>query len=169
MIFMNQSISQSIGLKMLNDRRTQEMLYKQYYASMFRLAMVYTVDPRDGQEIVNDAFLKVFLSIDSFKPEIATFYTWMRRILINTALDYRKKHKTFLELDENFSSVSNTAVGKLNWKDVLRSLTSLPERTARVFNLYHFEGYSHKEIGLILGISSGTSRWFLSEGKKLLK
>ena len=136
---------------------------------MYRLALIYTVDPRDAQEIVNDAFLKVFLSIEAFKPEIGTFYTWMRRILINTALDYRKKHKTFLELDDNISSVSNTAVGKLTWKDVLRSLSTLPERTARVFNLYHFEGYSHKEIGMLLGISTGTSRWYLSESKKLLK
>lgn len=149
--------------------RQQEKLYKEYYASMFRLAMIYTVDSRDAQEIVNDAFLKVFLSIGAFKPEIGTFYTWMRRILINTALDYRKKHKTFLELDENFSSVRNEAVGRLTWKDVLRSLTNLPERTASVFNLYHFEGYSHKEIGLMLGISTGTSRWYLSESKKLLK
>ena len=155
--------------KMSNDRQYQEKLYREYYVSMYRLALIYTVDPRDAQEIVNDAFLKVFLSIESFKPEIGTFYTWMRRILINTALDYRKKHKTFLELDENFSSVRNEAVGRLTWKDVLRSLTNLPERTARVFNLYHFEGYSHKEIGMLLGISTGTSRWYLSESKKLLK
>lgn len=155
--------------KMSNDRQYQEKLYREYYVSMYRLALIYTVDPRDAQEIVNDAFLKVFLSIEAFKPEIGTFYTWMRRILINTALDYRKKHKTFLELDDNISSVSNTAVGKLTWKDVLRSLSTLPERTARVFNLYHFEGYSHKEIGMLLGISTGTSRWYLSESKKLLK
>lgn len=153
-----------------NDRHYQEKLYKEYYASMFRLAMIYTVDSRDAQEIVNDAFLKVFLSIDCFKPEVASLYTWMRKILINTALDYRGKHKTFLELDgEILSSVRNEAVNRLSWKDVLKSLASLPKRTARVFNLYHFEGYSHKEIGLMLGISTGTSRWYLSESKKLLK
>ncbi|HVU56030.1 MAG TPA: RNA polymerase sigma factor [Puia sp.] len=157
-----------------NDRKAQEQLYKRFYHAMMVLCVRYTKDSQDAIEVLNDGFLKVFRNIGNYQPEKASFYTWVRTIVIHTAIDFLRKQQAYPEtggisegVDE--PSIDNEALGKLSGEEVLKMIRQLPAATGLVFNLYAVDGFNHREIGTLLGISEGTSRWHLSEARKQLK
>ncbi len=135
--------------------------------------MRYTKSESDAADVLNKGFLKVFLNIQRYDPAQATLYTWIRTIVINTCLDFVKQkartgqHK---ELDEAVDvHIDAEAINKIGVSMLLHLVRQLPPATQAVFNLYVMEGYSHKEIGQLLSISEGTSRWHLSEARKSLQ
>ncbi|MBX3241577.1 MAG: sigma-70 family RNA polymerase sigma factor [Chitinophagaceae bacterium] len=156
-----------------NDRKAQELLYKKFYVSMGSICTRYTHNENDTIEVLNNGFLKVFKNIQSFDPAKASLYTWIRTIMVNTAIDFirqNQKHKQHLELDyatEPF--IESDALQRLNTTELLHHIKNLPTATQTVFNLYVIEGFTHKEIGLKMGISEGTSKWHLSEARRLLQ
>ena len=155
-----------------NDRRIQELLYKQYCSAMLVLCRSYTKNDEDAVEVLQDGFLKVFQQIDRFDPSKSSLYTWMRTIMIRTAIDFlrkkNKKQETVEWKDTHDPQIDAEALVQMSAQQVLYLLQSLPETTRMVFNLFVTEGYTHKEIGQLLGISEATSKWHLSEARRYL-
>ena len=157
-----------------NDRKAQELLYKQFYGSMIAICMRYTRHEEDALEVLHNGFLKVFKHVSTYDAGKASLYTWIKTIMVNSAIDFirsRQKFKNQVELKETHEagSIDNEAVQRMGSAELLRLIQKLPMATQTVFNLYVIEGYNHREIGDILGISDGTSKWHLSEARRLLK
>jgi RNA polymerase sigma-70 factor (ECF subfamily) len=156
-----------------HDRKAQEALYKAYYKTMVTICLRYTKNEEDAVEVLNNGFLKVFQNIQRYESKQASLYTWIRTIIINSCLDFIKKKARLEEHHElnNAAEVHVAAdvIGKIKAAELLALIRSLPPSTAAVFNLYVIEGYNHREIGKLLGISEGTSKWHLSEARKQLQ
>ena len=157
-----------------NDRRAQEELYKRFYPAMMSLCLRYVRGREDAIEVLNDAFLKIFTQISRYDAARAALYTWMRTIVINTALDSLRKQKAIRDREmrpggEEEPGIDNEALAKLNGDELLGMIHRLPVTTRLVFNLYIVDGYAHREIASLLSISEGTSRWHLNDARKQLK
>ena len=155
-----------------NDRRMQEVLYKQYCSSLLIICRSYAKNEQDAIEVLQDGFLKVFQQIDRYDSTKASIYTWMRTIMIRTAIDFlRKQNKRQVAIEwkeEHDPTIDAEALERMSAQQILSLLQLLPATTRAVFNLYITEGYNHREIGEILNISEGTSKWHLSEARKYL-
>ena len=157
-----------------NNRAAQEALYKYFYADMFRVCQRYADDSHDVLTILNDAFLKIFKSISTYKNELGNFKSWLKTIVINTAIDHVRHHKKDIRLlhIDHIQEPSNDDFQLIyDWKqeEVLHHFKLLPAVTRLVLNLFAFNGYSHKDIAEQLDISETTSRWHLFEARKRLK
>jgi RNA polymerase sigma factor (sigma-70 family) len=156
-----------------NNRKAQELLYKKFYEAMSSLCIRYISNQQDAMQVLNDGFLKVFKNIDSYSPYKAGLYTWIRKIIINTALDFLRKKPLLYSRDlsgiEEGSSIENSIIQKMNADDLLNTIKQLPPATQLVFNLYTVEGFNHREIAEMLNISEGTSKWHLSDARRELK
>ena len=155
-----------------NDRRAQEALYRQYAQAMLALCNSYTKNQQDATEVLQDGFLKIFQQMERFDESKASLYTWMRTIVLRSAIDFlRKQEKQFAVVEwkeAHETSIDAAVLQKMSGENILYLLRQLPETTRAVFNLHISEGYSHKEIGALLVMSEGTSRWHLSEARKFL-
>lgn len=154
-----------------NDRRSQEILYRQYFATMMGMCMRYNQNKEESMEIVNSGFLRVFQKIDTFAFK-GSLEGWIRRLVYHSLADYYKKNNKyarFLILEERDDSISEQAHDQLFLEDILKLVNQLPDTTQRVFRLFAIEGYKHVEIASVLDISVGTSKWHLSEARKKLK
>jgi RNA polymerase sigma-70 factor (ECF subfamily) len=163
-----------IGDCLKNDRKAQEQLYKKFYHAMMALCVRYTKDKNDALEILNDGFLKVFKNMGQYDAAKASLYTWMRRIIINTAIDFLRKKQVYYNMDvlldtQEEAGIENNAIQKMSGGELLKAIRQLPATTCTVFNLYAIDGFSHREIAALLQISEGTSRWHLSEARRQLK
>lgn len=161
-------------------RSAQEKLFKMYYGKMMSVALRYMRDEDSAQEIVQEGFIKVFEKLDKFDFK-GSFEGWIRRIVVNTAIDTIRKAKKNPFLVENESyTFRDVSENKLEEDEALE-LTSIKAEMAleaihqlspayqAVFNLYVMENYSHKEIANELGISEGTSKSNLAKAKSNLK
>jgi RNA polymerase sigma-70 factor (ECF subfamily) len=159
-----------------NNRKAQLKLYNQYCDGMFIVAKRFVNDDFDAEDIVQEAFIKAFTKLHQYKAEV-TFGSWLKRIVINTSIDYLKSKKQFLyELDEVHLKVVDTSFedewfvdDTLSIEDVRTAISKLPEKYRYVVMLYLIEGYDHKEIAQILNITEVASRTQLSRGKTQLK
>jgi len=136
--------------------------------------MRYTPDPHDALSIVNDAFLKVFRSIAQYKNELGHFKSWLKTIVINTAIDHirqQKKDIRLIHIDQIQEQGDDDFQLHYNWKEeeIMQHLKLLPAVTRLVINLFAFDGYSHKDISEQLDISETTSRWHVAEARKRLR
>lgn len=141
---------------------------------MMSLCLRYTGNEPDAMEALNSGFLKVFTHIGRYKAEQSQLYTWIRTIIINTCLDLikarQRSRQTFQSLETSQEVHLNADVfSKIKADDLLALIRQLPPATRAVFNLYVIEGYNHREIGELLNISEGTSKWHLSEARKSLQ
>jgi len=140
---------------------------------MMNFCLRYTKNEMDAIEVLNSGFYKVFKNIRQYNPDKASLYTWIRTIIINNCLDFiRVKEKNIKaeELDKvEEIELEPEIISKMKSVDLLEMIRQLPTATQTVFNLYVIEGYTHKEIGQRVGISEGTSKWHLSEARKILK
>jgi RNA polymerase sigma factor (sigma-70 family) len=157
----------------LNQRKAQEQLYRRFYESMMGLCLRYTRNEEDAKEILQNGFLKIFRNIKSYEPGKGALYTWMRSIVIRTAIDFLRgseKVQVTCELETiQEPEVSNEIIERMDAKELLKWMQCLPAATQAVFNLFVIDGYSHREIAKLLSISEGTSKWHLSEARKRLK
>jgi RNA polymerase sigma-70 factor (ECF subfamily) len=136
------------------------------------IAMRYSRDEQDAADIMSHAFVKLFKSIHTFDPAKGNLHGWLKRIIINEALDHIKQRSRFgtselMEADE--PPVSNDVVEKIDAAEIMQLIKQLPPATHAVFVLYVIDGYGHKEIATQLNISEGTSKWHLSEARKNLQ
>ena len=155
------------------DRKAQEKLYKNYYRAMIGICLRYTKNDADAVEVLNNGFLKVFKNIQRYDSKQASLYTWIRTIVINSCIDFIKQKQKLEKVDElNEASevhIHPEVISKMKTADLLNQVRRLAPATQAIFNLYVIEGYNHREIGELLSISEGTSKWHLSEARKVLQ
>jgi RNA polymerase sigma factor (sigma-70 family) len=166
-----ENINIIIGCKK-GDRKCQEALYKNYYRAMMTICIRYTKNENDAVEVLNNGFLKVFRNIRKFNASQGSVYTWIRKIMINSCLDFIRgnQNASHAALSEAVDAhIPAEALINIKAGELLIMVRKLPPATRAVFNLYVIEGYNHKEIGELLGISDGTSKWHLSEAKRALQ
>jgi RNA polymerase sigma factor (sigma-70 family) len=156
-----------------NNRVAQEKLYNMFYPKMVKTAIRYSVDMHQAEDILSMSFLKCFQSIDKYAFN-GSFEGWLRKIVIRTALDsirVSKKHNhnyNVVPLDnDDLIGVNDNDVA--HYDQLIQLVNTLPKMAKDVFNLSVMEGYPHKQIAAMLGISEGTSKWYLSEGRKTLR
>jgi RNA polymerase sigma factor (sigma-70 family) len=170
----NQNITESdlIHGCMDGDRRMQEELYRRFSPRMYAVCLRYAANAEEAEDILQEGFIKVFKKLDSFRSE-GSFEGWVRRIFVNTAIEQFRRKRYLLPVTEK---EENTIEGKyfsvldeLAEKDILALVQELSPGYRTVFNMYVVEGYTHKEIADMLGISEGTSKSQLSRAKVILQ
>jgi RNA polymerase sigma-70 factor (ECF subfamily) len=155
------------------DRRSQEILYKRYFSFAMSICIRYTHDENEAMEIVNDSYMKVLDGLsnyDSSRP----FKPWYGKVLVNTAIDnYRKnfKHNEYLSINTITETEEREPEieAELSVNDILTLYRHLPGHYKITFNLFEIEGYSHEEIGQMMGVTASTSRSNLARAKKMLR
>jgi RNA polymerase sigma-70 factor (ECF subfamily) len=159
----------------LKNEAAQKAVFDLYAGKMLGVCMRYARNNADAEDMLQDAFIKVFDKIKQFKGE-GSFEGWIRKIVVNTAL----KKYTLIRYDkeiighegvdaEHFFSTEQVAYSHLSEKELLQLVNKLPDGYRFVFNMYVIEGYSHDEIATLLGIQSGTSRSQLAKARMLLQ
>ncbi|MBB3839953.1 RNA polymerase sigma-70 factor (ECF subfamily) [Runella defluvii] len=158
-----------------NDRKCQELLYKQFYGYAMGVCMRYVPNRDEALEVVNDGFLKVFQKVQMYDAD-KPFKAWLKKVMINTALDFYRQNVKFQNHDD-ISSIENTAVAsesqsaysQLEYNELIGLIQQLTPSYRAVFNLYVIDGYSHEEIAQKLGISEGTSKSNLARARENLR
>ena len=154
------------------ERKMQEELYQRYASKMFGVCLRYAGNTEEGEDILQEGFIKVFKKIGSFRGE-GSFEGWVRRIFVNTAIEHFRR-KTYLQPitereEETVKGDYTSVLDTLAEKDIINLVQQLSPGYRTVFNMYVVEGYTHKQIGDILGISEGTSKSQLSRAKSILQ
>jgi RNA polymerase sigma-70 factor (ECF subfamily) len=154
------------------ERVWQFRLYETYSARMLGVCLRYSKNREDAEEILHEGFLRVFRYIHQFHGK-GSLQAWIRMIMINCALLRFKKNAQVAEMislqDYHHITDETDILAGLGKKEMLQSIQKLPTCYRMVFNLYVFEGYKHREIAEILGISEGTSKSNLHDAKLILK
>jgi RNA polymerase sigma factor (sigma-70 family) len=161
-------------------RHAFNMLYKKYAAIMLGVCLRYSRNKVEAEDILQEGFIKVFKKIGSFEGR-GKFQNWLKRIMVNTAINHYKANKKFyqneefeptnkehaesdFQTDESFQNTFNFTADEL-----MEMINTLPDGYRMVFNLYVFEGFSHQEISDIMEIGTGTSKSQLSKARKYLR
>jgi RNA polymerase sigma-70 factor (ECF subfamily) len=156
-----------------NQSKAQMQLYDLYCEAMYRIAQRYIRDDVEAEDVMQDAFIKVFKNIKHFKGEV-TIGAWIKRIVINQCIDYLKKKKIeLISLDEREMDVADdwdwSVAEQTNVQNITAAINKLPEKYKVVLNMYLIEGYDHQEIAQVLNISEVNSRSQLMRGKNKLR
>lgn len=156
-----------------SEPKAQELLYKQFSGKMLGVCMRYATDKMEAEDMLQNGFIKVFQKIGDYRDE-GSFEGWIRRIMVHSAIEYyRKHHKTMqlVDIDESVAEVMVTPAvsANLHAQDLMALIQQLSPGYRMIFNLYAIEGYSHKEIAELAGISEGASKSQLSRARGILK
>jgi RNA polymerase sigma factor (sigma-70 family) len=156
----------------LKNPKAQHLLYEQFSARMFGVCLRYAGSYEDAQDVLHEGFLKIFEKIGQFQGKGA-FEGWIRRIMINTALEkYRNRYK-IINIHDNLKEVEGIGFEDLaenmTANEILKFVQELSPKYRLVFNLFAIEGYTHKEISDMLSISEGTSKSNLSRARTILQ
>lgn len=139
----------------------------------------YHSNEEDARSSFNIGFMKIIKGIDGMLKDKVNYNAWSKRVMVNTLIDEYRKNKTYsshvqtketeTELDFHASSTANEGESSMGYENIMKLVDELPTVSAKVFNLYVIDGYSHKEIGDLLDMSEGTSKWHLSTARKMLR
>ena len=151
----------------------QEELYLRFSPKMYAVCLRYASNVEDAQDLLQEGFIKVYRNLHHFRAE-GSFEGWIRRVFVNTSIEHFRKKSTKLAMvtEKEEGSIENTdisALENLAEKDIIKIVQELSPGYRAVFNLYVVEGYSHKEIGDMMGISEGTSKSQLARAKSVLQ
>mgnify|MGYP000883471241 FL=1 len=155
------------------DIRSQELLYRRYFSFAMSICIRYARDKNEAMETVNDSFMKVLERLSDYDHS-RPFKSWYGKILVNTAIDnYRRnlKNSDYVSIDtvpdtgENEPDIET----ELSVNDILTLYSYMPASYKVTFNLFEIEGYSHEEIGQMMGVTTSTSRANLARAKKMLR
>ncbi len=154
------------------ERWAQKLLYEEYYGKMMAICMRYATDEHEALDMLHEGFIKVFKNVGKYQPGTSLF-AWIRRIMVNTAIDYYRKtvRRRTEDLDQAFdiSTADADAISQYTEKEILEIIQKLSPAYRAVFNLYVIEGYSHKEIAEMLEITESTSRSNLVKARTKLQ
>lgn len=156
---------------MRNERSAQEQIYSMFYPRMMGVVRRYIDHIEQAEEVINNGFLRAFQKVNQYTFQ-GSFEGWLRKIIFHSVSDYVKQNTRYNEnivLVEKDEYIHKDHAENLYYNQLLELVHALPDATRSVFNMYVMEGYSHKEIGKALGISEGTSKWHLSEARRMLK
>lgn len=154
-----------------SDRAIQRSLYERYCRKMLVVCMRYSKSTLEAEDILQEGFVKVFKGIMDFRGE-SKLETWITRIMVNTALNSQRKKLYLLpmvDVTEIDLPESELSLSGLNYSQLLEMIQALPQGCQVVFNLFAIEGYGHKEIADMLGISEGTSKSQYARARSLIK
>lgn len=159
---------------MSGNRRDQELLYRRYAPKLYAVCLQYSGNTEEARDVLQEGYIKIFENLSRFNHD-GSFEGWMRKIIVNTALE-RYRNKYYLnrvdgidDIEEPEAEPENEDYAGLEAYDLLNMIMQLPPKYRMVFNLYALEGYSHKEIGNMLNISEGTSKSNLSRARNILQ
>lgn len=163
------------------DYKSQQLFYEHYYGFALKTVFRYIYKYDKATDVVNDSFVKIFNSLEKFQLAKEKSDTekilmgWMKRILINTAIDELRRQQTLPEIGElpeyiwEEADKSQNADQKVLYKELICEVKRLPPSYRNVFNMFVIDGFSHNEIAKTLGISEGTSKSALAKAKAQLK
>ena len=153
------------------DHEAFEELYKMLSPKLYAVSLRYTKNDNDAQDVLQEAFIRVYKNLKQFKFN-GSFEGWCRRIVSNTAIEAIRKRG---RIKENYGdempdiAVSAKSFEKLKYEDLMKLVRSLPDGYRSVFNMYVIDGYSHKEIAEMLGVSESTSKTQLYKARLALQ
>lgn len=159
---------------MSGNRRDQELLYRRYSPRLYAVCLQYSGNKEEARDVLQEGFIKIFENLSHFSHD-GSFEGWMRRIIVNTALE-RYRNRYYLNRVDDIDDVEEPEAqpgtedfAGLEAYDLLNMVMELPPKYRMVFNLFAIEGYSHKEISNMLSISEGTSKSNLSRAREILQ
>ena len=158
------------------DRKCQQKLYESFYGKMMVVCLRYAKDRDEALDVFQEAFIKVFKNLSRY-GNTGSFEGWVRRIMVNTAIDHIRKNKKLKEMVElnddlmgtEMEEESEDLLDKISFQDLLNCVQDLSPAYRSVFNMYVVDGFSHREIAEKLDISEGTSKSNLSKAKMNLR
>ncbi|MBW6499749.1 MAG: RNA polymerase sigma factor [Bacteroidales bacterium] len=156
------------------NRRDQELLYRRHASRLYAVCLQYSGNDEEARDVLQEGFIKIFENLVHYKNE-GSFEGWMRRIIVNTALEKFRSRNHLYRVDdidllpESESETYNEHNTGLEAIDLLDIIRDLPPKYRMVFNLFAIEGYSHKEISRMINISEGTSKSNLSRARAILQ
>ncbi len=154
------------------NRKAQGKLFDLFGEEMFGVCLYYSKDYTEAEDTLHEGFIKIFQKIDQYK-HTGSLAGWIRKIMVNTALEkYRKHNQLYVLMDdppENEDIGPENALQDLSAQDLVKLIRELTPQYRMVFNLYAIEGYSHKEISVMMGISEGTSKSNLARARYILQ
>ena len=152
--------------------KSQEALYSRFASAMYGICLQYASSEEDAQDIMQEGFIKVYAKLDQVKNP-AAFPGWIRRLMINTALEKYRSQVILQRVDDVKGEINEKTddgiFSKLTSEELVLLIQTLSPKYRMVFNLYAIEGYSHQEISEELGISVGTSKSNLSRARGILQ
>jgi RNA polymerase sigma-70 factor (ECF subfamily) len=156
-----------------NDPTAQRELYNRYSPKMLSVCYRFAQNREDAEDMLQEGFIKVFTQMHTFQNKGA-FEGWIRRIIVHTCINFLKKYKKFNESMDlayatNLQSKDETVPSMMQGKQVVECIRILPLGYKSVLNLYAIEGFSHREIGLMLDIEESTSRSQYTRAKAMLE
>lgn len=154
------------------NRSSQYLLYERFASKMLGVCMRYARDKAEAEDMLQEGFVKVFMSIKNFRNE-GNFEGWVRRIMIYTAINVFKhrsrKFKESLDSDGAEGVFDDHIISNISAKEIVALVQQMPEGYRMIFNLYAIEGYTHREIGEMMGIAEGTSKSQYSRARQYMK
>ncbi|MBP5496682.1 MAG: sigma-70 family RNA polymerase sigma factor [Bacteroidales bacterium] len=158
------------------NARAQRKLFKHFYGLVMRICMRYAGSTDEASDMLNEGFLKVFSNLDKYE-NTGSFEAWLKRVVCNAALDYRRrfvKQVDFVNIDDLpdmqvADDAVNDAVARMSSQELVGLIQKLPPVTRTVFNMFVFEGFSHRDIALELNITENTSAWHVNSARTKLK
>lgn len=153
------------------DATAQGELYKQYSRALFAICLRYSPNYTEAEDNLQDAFITIFKKVEQYNGK-GSFEGWIKRVTVNTVLQKYRKQRTFEIVDEG--QIEDNAEEEVESEEIpleflLKIVQELPDRYRLVFTMYVMDGYQHKEIAEMLGISDGTSKSNLARGRMILK
>jgi RNA polymerase sigma-70 factor (ECF subfamily) len=146
---------------MRRERWAQKLLYEEHYPKMMGICLRYAGNQDEAVDILHEGFIKVFKNLHCYEPG-TSLHAWIRRIMVNTAIDYYRKmvrrRTEDIEVAEQSVMLEPDVLSQLSEQEILQAIQELSPAYRAVFNLYIIEGYSHKEIADLLQITESTSR-----------
>ena len=172
---LNEVINQCIR----KEKKGQELFFKHFYGKMLAVCSRYTRDQDEAQDILQDAFMKVFDNLQKYEIT-GSLEGWVRRIFVNTAIDHYRKQKNKFNIEEdqwiededsfyNELEENDSIYSKIKPQDILEAMEQLSPAYKMVFNLYAIENYTHQEVAEILDINVGTSKSNYAKAKGKIK
>jgi len=156
-------------------RQAQQELFARFVYMMKGICLRYAHDEAEAEDILQDAFIRIFGKLDQFN-ETGPLGAWIRRITVNTALESYRKRKSVkqqlvqvLDLKDLHPTTDDGIIEHMQAEELVKKIQQLPPGYRAVFNLYAVEGYNHPEIGELLGISEGTSKSQYSRARLMLR
>jgi RNA polymerase sigma factor (sigma-70 family) len=155
------------------DQKAQFEIYRLYNAAMYNTTLRIVRDPDDAEDVMQEAFLKAFAKLKSYRGEVS-FGAWLKRIVVNKALDFLRLKKERIsidevgEIEEPIDENADTIEVAYNAEFIRKAILALPEGYRIVLSLILLEGYDHDEVSGILNISNATSRTQYHRAKKKL-
>lgn len=156
------------------ERKAQKELYDLYARKMMSVCFRYAGEQELARDLLQEGFIRVFSNLKAYQ-HIGSFEGWIRKIFVNTSLEYLRRNdllREALDIDANATvnvKTEHTVIEELSAEDLLKIISELPSGFRTVFNMYAIEGYSHKEIADALGITESTSRSQLTRARILLQ